>query len=254
MKGRMSSVNGAQKCARPCMILTLLIQSWGASMTYHFVKQSGNGKTGSIPVTYSQRETCPESCPWQGNGCYAESWPVALHWRRVADRGDTLAALCRSIEALPDGQLWRHNVAGDLPGLGEDINARALRKIVRANHKKLGYTYTHKKTARALTLARRATRAGFAVNVSCDSVYEVDAMMARGLLCAVVMPSSAPRRTITPKGNIIEQCPATYDKSEITCADCKLCARTNRRVAVGFPAHGSRYRSINLKLERITHG
>lgn len=223
-------------------------------MRYRFIRQSENSKTGGIPVTYSQRETCPESCPWQGNGCYAESWPVALHWRRVADKGGSLAALCRSIAALPEGQLWRHNIAGDLPGLGESIDARALRKLVRANYGRLGYTYTHKKTARALNLARRATRAGFAVNISCDSIAEVDSMMARGLLCAVVMPSDAPRRTITPAGNIIEQCPATYSGSEITCADCKLCARTNRRVAVGFPAHGSRYRSIDLKLERINYG
>lgn len=223
-------------------------------MKYHFVKRSENSKTGNIPVTYSEQSTCPPSCPWRGNGCYAESWPVSLHWRRVADRGESLAAMCRSIAALPENQLWRHNVAGDLPGLGEHVDARALRKIVRANVGKMGYTYTHKKTPRALNLARRATRAGFAVNISCDSIDEVDSMMARGLLCAVVMPSDSPRRVVTPKNNIIEQCPATYSGSEITCADCQLCARTNRKVAVGFPAHGSRYRSINLKLERTNHG
>jgi len=141
-----------------------------------------------------------------------------------------------------------------LPGIGESIDARALRRIVNANRGKLGYTYTHKKATRALNLARRATRAGFAVNISCDSINEVDAMMERGLLCAVVMPSDSPRRVVTPQGNIIEQCPATYDGSAITCADCKLCARTTRKVAVGFPAHGARYRRIDLKLERTTHG
>lgn len=223
-------------------------------MKYHFVKRSENGKTGPIPVTYSEPNTCPSSCPWKGHGCYAEVGPVSLNWHRVSDRGASLLQLCRSIAALPQGQLWRHNVAGDLPGLNEDINARALRRIVLANTGKLGYTYTHKKTKRALNLARRATRAGFAVNISCDSIGEVDSMMARGLLCAVVMPSDSPRRVITPRGHIIEQCPATYSGSKITCSDCKLCARINRKVAVGFPAHGPRYRSINIKLEGINHG
>ena len=34
-------------------------------------------------------------------------------------------------------------------------------------------------------------------------------------------------------------CPATY-RDDISCATCGLCQRANRKVIVGFPAHGSR--------------
>jgi hypothetical protein len=174
-----------------------------------------------------------------------------MAWDKVPMRGESISKVAAKIAALPEGTLWRHNVAGDLPGVGEDVNARQLRKLVVANYRKLGYTYTHKKTDRALKLAKLATLNGFAVNVSCDSLAEVDRMVSRGMLAVVVLPSDTPRRVITPAGNVVEQCPATYDGSKVTCATCKLCARTNRRVSVGFPAHGTRRKVVNLRL--ITH-
>ena len=102
-------------------------------MKYHFVLKSANSKTGPLPVTYSQRETCPESCPHYRADCYAEDYYTRMSWDRVAQRGGTLAQLCESVAALPAGQLWRFNVAGDLPGAGEHVDAAALGEIVRAN-------------------------------------------------------------------------------------------------------------------------
>ena len=95
-------------------------------MKIHFIKQSANSKTGPIPVTYSQRETCPESCPHYRADCYAEDYYTRLSWDKVAARGGSLGQLCESVAALPAGQLWRFNVAGDLPGAGETVDAAAL--------------------------------------------------------------------------------------------------------------------------------
>ncbi len=122
--------------------------------------RSGNRKTGPIPVTITSKETCPDTCPLKKNGCYAESWPLGLHWQRVTDgtakQTDPKKTL-EAIRALPEGQLWRHNQAGDLPGKGNRIGARDLRALVEANRKKRGFTYTHKPpTKRNLELIREA--------------------------------------------------------------------------------------------------
>jgi len=143
-------------------------------MHYHFVKQSGNRKTGPIPVTYSQRETCPPSCPHYRADCYAEDYYTRMVWDKVPKRGGDLAALCTSIAALPEGQLWRMNVAGDLPGQGETVDPVALGDIVWANRGRKGFTYTHKKTLDAIDWAKHATDWGFTVNLSADDAGEED--------------------------------------------------------------------------------
>lgn len=52
--------------------------------TYHFTRVSGNAKCGPIPVTTTSADSCPPTCSFKGNGCYAESGPLAMHWK--ADR------------------------------------------------------------------------------------------------------------------------------------------------------------------------
>ena len=150
-------------------------------MKYHFIPQSSNRKTGPIPVTYSERATCPPSCPHYRADCYAEDFYTRMAWDKVPDRGDTLGALVASIAALPEGQLWRHNVAGDLPGQGEIVDPVALGEIVRANIGRRGFTYTHKKDPDAIHWAGHATAWGFTVNLSADDAGEADALAETGL-------------------------------------------------------------------------
>lgn len=102
-------------------------------MRVHFCEKSRNSKTGPIPVSTTSSDTCPQACPFRGNGCYAESGPLALHWREVNNgtRGDTWPEFCAKVEALPAGQLWRHNQAGDLPGKGDSIDVWELGSLVK---------------------------------------------------------------------------------------------------------------------------
>ena len=76
-----------------------------------------NRKTGSIPTAYVARESCPSSCPLLGNGCYAQTGNIGLHWRKM--NGVPWAKFCLMVaEKLGPHQLWRYAVAGDLPGFG----------------------------------------------------------------------------------------------------------------------------------------
>jgi hypothetical protein len=74
-------------------------------MKIHFIRESSNRKTGPIPVTYSERDTCPASCPHYRADCYAEDYYTAINWNKVPARGDNLSDLCEKIAALPEGQL-----------------------------------------------------------------------------------------------------------------------------------------------------
>lgn len=219
-------------------------------MKIHFIRESSNRKTGPIPVTYSERDTCPASCPHYRADCYAEDYYTAMNWNKVPARGDNLSDLCEKIAALPEGQLWRHNVAGDLPGRGETVDAAALGEIVRANIGKRGFTYTHKKSADAVMWARHATNWGFTVNLSADDAGEADALAAHGLPLVCIVPMDTPEKTTTPGGLPIVVCPA-QTRDDKTCADCGLCARADRAVIVGFRAHGTRAKIADQKSRRV---
>lgn len=218
-------------------------------MRYHFIPESSNRKTGAIPVTYTERASCPPSCPHYRADCYAEDFYTRLSWDKVPQRGGTLEALCEAVAALPEGQLWRMNVAGDLPGEGEAVDPVALGEIVKANTGRRGFTYTHKKSPEAIAWAAHATRWGFTVNLSADDAGEADALAEHGPVCAIV-PTDTPEKSYTPEGRTIIVCPA-QTRDEVTCETCGLCARADRAVIIGFRAHGTRARVADAKARRV---
>lgn len=219
-------------------------------MKYHFIRESSNSKTGPIPTTYTERASCPPSCPHYRADCYAEDFYTRMNWDKVGQRGGTLEDLKRAIESLPDGQLWRMNVAGDLPGDGETVDPYALGQIVWANTGKKGFTYTHKKSPEAIEWAKHANQWGFTVNLSADDAGEADKLAAHGLPVVCIVPTDTPKNTTTPEGRPILVCPAQTTDG-ITCATCGLCQRTDRRQIVGFRAHGTRARITNHLARKV---
>ena len=247
------------------------------------VLKSGNAKTGAIPITLSERGTCPSSCSFLDNGCYALGWPLVKHWNDVPKRGVEWAELCAWVADLPEGTLWRHNTAGDLPNDNRTgkLDGRKVEALTAANDGRRGFTYTHTPHTRE-ALQRQATaqhkagkrptaditaadhaamRAnllttsqanlqGFTINVSCDSLEEVDALMGTpGLPVVVVLPlldkgTREPKITRTPGGRKVVTCPAQYIEAR-TCANCELCARPDRDYAIGFRAHGNGQKKAN---------
>jgi hypothetical protein len=210
--------------------------------TVHLTLKSANAKTGPIPVSTTSAASCSDICPFKDNGCYAESGPLALHWRAVTagDRGLDWQSFCDAIAALPAGQLWRHNQAGDLPGLGDYINPLAMQLLVDANKGKRGFTYTHKPpTPENLEIIRAANAAGFTVNLSANNLTHADALADTGAgPVATVLPANAPAKTKTPAGRPVITCPA-QTRDDVSCADCQLCARADRPTIIGFLAHGT---------------
>lgn len=215
-----------------------------------FVRASGNAKLGPIPATYSGRQSCPTSCPLYRNGCYAEGIDnrnSSKPWARATHAGPntvTIAQLVLLVRALPVRQLWRHNVAGDLPGTGDRIAARELVKLVKANRGRRGYTYTHKPVLSGPHAAanRRAileaNRAGFTVNLSADNLADADRKADLGIgPVVVILPKGTPDKVLTPSGRTVQVCPAVTGRVP-DCASCGACAAAGRRAIIGFPVHG----------------
>ena len=214
------------------------------------IKQSSNIKTGPIPTTYASRDTCPPSCPHINADCYAEAYHTRLAWKR-AETGATVAETVRFIQAMPTGQLWRHAVAGDLWGKGEQVDAAALGEIVRANFGRRGFTYTHKKTPEAIKWIRHANAFGFTINLSADDAGEADTLAelnAGPVVC--IVPMDTPANTTTPAGRPITVCPA-QTRDYMTCAICQLCQKADRKAIIGFRAHGQRAKATEARARRV---
>jgi hypothetical protein len=215
---------------------------------YHLTPKSANAKTGPIPVSTTSATTCPVDCAMRA-GCYAGSGPLALHWAAVTagTRGTDLQSFTASIAALPDGTLWRHNQAGDLPGDGRTVDPVALGDIVAANIGRRGFTYTHYRDSASLAWVKHANAWGFTVNLSANDLADADTLADTGAgPVVVVLSSDASANTVTPAGRRVVVCPATQ-RNDVSCATCQLCQR-QRDAIVGFPAHGTKKRVIDIKL------
>ena len=214
-------------------------------MFTHLTIKSRNVKTGPIPVSTTAAESCPSACPFNNSnagGCYANGGPLAMHWRKVSDgrAGESYDRFVDKISALPKGQLWRHNQAGDLLGKGNRIDVKALHNLVSANAGKRGFTYTHKPMTKTNASAvKSANENGFTVNLSANNESHADKLASLNIgPVVVVLPADAKENTMTPAGRKIVVCPATQ-RDGISCATCKLCAISARDFIVGFPAHGA---------------
>ncbi len=210
---------------------------------YYINHVSGNTKTGPMPVSMTGRATCPPSCAFYGNGCYAETGHINIHWKKQTTL--SLLEFCKEIRHIPARQLWRMNQAGDLPGHGETIDIPALQQITRANKNKRGFTYTHKyTTAENLDAIQAANNSGFTVNLSANNAGHADKLADTGLPVVVVVPLDAPKVSHTPKGRKIVSCPNHFNK-RITCHRCGLCQIKDRKYIIGFHPVGVRMKIVD---------
>lgn len=223
---------------------------------YHVSPRSGNDKTGPMVVTMSSQDTCPNRCPFKGNGCYAESGPLFWHWSEVTkgrkgDDWDTFLVRLKLALLSSKVSIWRHNQAGDLPvtpqGFVNWTRVHHLAALCQQTGKR-GFTYSHHDICPSG--AQEVGDRGFVINASCETEEKADRLKRQGLQVALVLPSSAaggPRNWKTRGGNTVTLCPAYY--TDITCAECKLCASNHpKRAIVGFPAHGNRKKKVDRLL------
>ena len=209
-------------------------------MKYQFTRISSNAKTGPIPTTMTEKDSCPDTCPLKLSGCYAENFPLSLHWGKVSETGISASKLASNLKALPIGQLWRHNVAGDLPHDNGVIDLKELEPIMQAVERRKLETilYTHHQLKKNIKQLEQVKRRGINVNLSCNSVSEAIAAVQAGFNAVTLMPSSAPKVTKLDGAKVVI-CPAQTSE-RVTCASCGLCAKDRGNTIIGFYPHGAR--------------
>lgn len=172
---------------------------------------------------------------------------------------------------------FRGCIGGDQPGDGERIDAGRFRLLVEAVKDLTAWTYTHYDVIdneHNAELVRWANAEGYVTNLSGDDRFEADALSALGIGPVVTMlPREYMRkekrvftngkwhnewaetleaykdrlRTLpntTPGGRKVKVCPATF-LDDFTCRDCTWCMNKNRNFIVGFPVHGSQFKTAD---------
>lgn len=217
---------------------------------------SGNTKTGPMPVSTSNSSTCPDACPIKVKGCYAKYGPVGMHWRKL-DNGESKNAVqwpefVKQVKQIARGSLWRHNQAGDLNGYGvgnKHIDVEKLVDLVKANKGKRGFTYTHYDVLndeRNSSAVKLANVSGFTINLSGNDVNHADSLKALNIGPVVaIMPRDATKVSTTPAGNKVVICPAE-NTDKVTCLSCGLCQDAKRDYIIGFRAHGTAAKTVEL--------
>ena len=228
---------------------------------YHITERSTNRKTGPMPVLTSSSETCPQSCPFKGKGCYGDGGPLRLHWEKVTKGVDKRAlTFDQLIDRIPDiackaarrnvhrARLWQ---VGDMPGRNEQIFDGQVRRLVKAmKHFEMPFGYTHKPPKRNKKIIKYCNDNGVTINLSANNLYHADHLASLNIgPVSVTLPSDLDSlRIFTPKGRRVVVCPAVI--SNTTCNSCggvkgPLCWRVDREYIIGFPAHGVRMRNAS---------
>ena len=214
-------------------------------------KVSGNGKTGPITTTRTERGSCPTTCPFYSAGCYAMLGRERMQWDRLnrSETGVNWNEFVSQIRRIvPNGVLWRHNTAGDLPHNDGNIDYLKLRQLIMANKGKKGFTYSHHVLNEHNIIAlQNANMMGFTVNASCESVDDADRVMSEHNIPAVAVVHSEESRRFftTSSGRKVITCPAALHPGKVTCATCGLCQLADRKFVIAFPAHGASKRKVN---------
>lgn len=229
---------------------------------YHLVLNSNAHKLEGLSVYRTPSNTCPDTCPLKGKGCYDELGNCLIH-RRNHDQGkyNALTVSDMVLNAIKQTTpIIRACIGGDLAGQGNHIDwqencvlfagfERENRTVILFTHKPILWGSTSKQRQANLSAIRKvqAVAPSLAVNLSCETFEQVDLAIASGLDAAVVIPSAAQNVLTTPDNNRVVVCPEVQGKAS-GCKECgggrPLCSRKNRGYAVAFPVHGGMKNSV----------
>ena len=228
-------------------------------MNFHITtKEKKQTKLGKMLRTTSSKDTCNRGCPFFNNGCYADNYPMGIHWDKVT-RGERGTSWSRFLDGLSyfleDNELWRHNEAGDLMTEDEDnerIDDDKLLQLLMATCTARGFTYTHlpmnSHNIEVLQEVEDWWSESFKINVSCETESAADDAINNGLR-AVLTTDKNPDKDHwhTEGGNVCHVCPAQARGA--TCDQCKLCFTRGRKVIIVFRPHGASKKKVSEAVE-----
>ena len=203
----------------------------------HWVAQTRDKKTGNILVSYSPKETCPDSCSLKEGGCYAWGLFYLNKLSRDIKSGTKkLRSLRDTInQRHKDCKVVRHRVAGDIVG-DVDGTLEECHFVEESGLTNIGYTHAwREEESQPLKKYFRA---------SCQSISEAVEAREMGWGASLIVSKGVPSVITLPNGEKAFKCPARYGvegKMDITCNTCTLCKITDKTIAktVMFEVHGN---------------
>jgi hypothetical protein len=211
---------------------------------FHFKPFTANRKLGPIPASMTDASSCPDTCPFKGAGCYAETGFTRLHWRNCSL---SQTEFLRKVKSIPRGALWRHNVAGELLNDGSNVDISFLNALDSANCGKKGFTYTHLLPNPHNLKAFKSV--DFVINLSANNPAEAVGYTRHGLPVVTVV-NSEETNNFKYKGKQFIICPAAKHEG-MTCQKCGLCAKPDRNCIVAFPSHGVRKKVVDKRTPKV---
>jgi len=199
---------------------------------------SHNTKTGPVSATYASQESCPDSCPFLGSGCYGESGRVGIHTARINKSPLGALAVAKEEAAAIDemsGLLdLRVHVVGDCStDEAASIVGEAAGRFMKRKRPTSAWTYAH-----AWDVIKRASWGAMSVLASCHTKAEVKEAMAKGY-AASITTAKMPEKTFTEDG--VTYVPCVEQTKGITCVECRLCfddARLlKKKIVIVFELH-----------------
>lgn len=220
-------------------------KEWRLGPLAKAVSTSANRKLGPVATTHATQESCPVSCPFLGQGCYAERGPMgAFITKRLNeaavghDEFEVALAESDAIDAMPTvvGRPLRLHTVGDC---SSDLSARIVTAAAERYTSRGGgqsWTYTH-----AWRDVQRESWHGVSVLASCETPEDVEAAHERGYATALVVNEFRERKRYRHNGVDLLPCPEETGAAT-SCAECRLCLNDGRlrseRLTIGFAVHG----------------
>lgn len=228
----------------------------------HVTAQSGNAKTGPIPVTYRPVTTCAHDCAFlptshaeqlvrEGKrsadlptigGCYGTGriFGMAGKYAATVSRESIRAKLAN---APRSARYLRDRVVGDVVDESGEIDHAYIEAIAdlatEADLVPFGYTHAWRKMTR--DDVDRIADAGYVMNASCETRDDVRQAIDLGMPVTIASDIVEDGETFTrPDGKTLRvvTCPA-QTREGTTCASCGLCAKPERAAVVRFEIHGT---------------
>lgn len=236
-----------------------------------FVLNSRNSKLsndGSVAATYVSQASCPKTCPFLDEGCYAEIDNTGIHTKKLNKSKvlDPLTLALNEAHAIAKGSFW-HGMASRLAGtnhalrlhvVGDSRTVGAVKILVQGLEHWLQFigpvwTYTH-----AWRKVKRSHWGRVSVLASCESAYSAKLAMQRGYAAACIVPKhpeDGKAYTVPTDLGDVKFIPCPNQTRGVTCKECKLCMNDQflklTRSVIAFEAHGSRKELIKSKLVQI---
>lgn len=213
-----------------------------------FTAVSGNTKTGPLPVTYRTEATCPTTCAFYKNGCYAEGKPFL-----VARKNARTVTVDEAVDKLggrrADARFLRDRVSGDVLAADGKVDMPYIRALAeigeRTGLRVFGYTHLWSKFTKRQV--KETARRGYVMNASCETRGDVERAVMLGMPAVITSDSVEEGEVIA--GLRVVTCPAQTHEG-VTCASCGLCARPQRHAVVRFLTHGPRVQKARAAIER----